>query len=108
MRKALVEPTGRVAQVADEAFPVAPPLVWRDCPDEAVADLWIWDGAQFVLPPASDPKAPARAELEASDGGLVRVLEDVIEALGIESQLPAPARAKLARRRQLREGLSEP
>lgn len=46
--KALIspnEPRGeglRVAEVMSSEFPVAAPLFWVDCPDEVVADMWIY------------------------------------------------------------------
>ena len=46
--KALIspnEPRGeglRVAEVMLSEFPVAEPLFWVDCPDEVVADMWIY------------------------------------------------------------------
>lgn len=46
--KALIspnEPRGeglRVAEVMSSEFPVAEPLFWVDCPDEVVADMWIY------------------------------------------------------------------
>lgn len=46
--KALIspnEPRGeglRVAEVMPSEFPVAEPLFWVDCPDEVVADMWIY------------------------------------------------------------------
>lgn len=46
--KALIspnEPRGeglRVAEVMPSEFAVAEPLFWVDCPDEVVADMWIY------------------------------------------------------------------
>jgi hypothetical protein len=33
----------RVAQVSENAFDVAPPLFWVDCPSECLADAWYFD-----------------------------------------------------------------
>lgn len=44
----------RLAEVADAEFPVAPPLFWVDCPDNAVADQWYYNNATqecLVVPP---------------------------------------------------------
>ena len=50
--KALIEPSGRIAEVRAEAFPVAPPLVWQDVP-EGTTTADTWDGSQVVqyVPP---------------------------------------------------------
>lgn len=53
MNHALIE-GARIAQIADQPFPVAEPLVWRECPDE-VDTTWTWGGAAFVPPPEPDP-----------------------------------------------------
>jgi hypothetical protein len=43
----------RVAEVKpnDEDFDVAPPLFWKECPDECKADLWYYDpeAEEFVI-----------------------------------------------------------
>lgn len=65
MKKALVEPSGRVAQVepvpqgGGNPFPVALPLVWRDCADD-VTTAHRWNGNAFALPQVP---APTRTEL---------------------------------------------
>lgn len=44
----------RLAEVADAEFPVAAPLFWVDCPDEAVADQWYYNNSTnecLVVPP---------------------------------------------------------
>lgn len=54
MKKALISPEEavtntdntsgyRVAEVADFAFEVAPPLYWLDCEDDVIADLFYFD-----------------------------------------------------------------
>lgn len=66
MKKALVEPSGRVAQVEPAnpdpksggiPFPVAPPLKWLDCDDTVVAES-TWSGTSFVVPAASAASGP--------------------------------------------------
>tara|TARA_R110000772_G_scaffold3256_3_gene11763 strand:+ start:5660 stop:5863 length:204 start_codon:yes stop_codon:yes gene_type:complete len=53
--KALISPMEvrengcRVAEVALDSFPVAPPLFWVDCDDSIVADLYIYVDGQFVI-----------------------------------------------------------
>jgi hypothetical protein len=74
MKKALVSPnevveianaTGfRVAEVADQAFDVAPPLFWVDCPDECVSDFWFFNTetnavAEKPAAPDDEPATPA-------------------------------------------------
>ena len=50
---------GTVAQVAPDAFPVAPPLSWVDCTAApGVAPGWTYDGTAFQMPPAPAPAAP--------------------------------------------------
>ena len=57
MRRALVEPSGRVAQVVEpgEEFDVALPLCWKDAPDDVAQDSATFDGAAFVAKPAVPP-----------------------------------------------------
>jgi hypothetical protein len=41
----------RVAEVEPEAFEVAPPLHWVDCPEDCKADKWYFkDGACYIKP----------------------------------------------------------
>lgn len=53
--------SARVAEVADQTFPVAEPLFWIDCADDVVADQWYYDTdtqAIIVIPnPAPKPSA---------------------------------------------------
>jgi hypothetical protein len=73
MKKALVSPSEvvalgsvsgyRVAEVAGQAFEVAPPLFWVDCPDECVPDLWVFnsetgDVAEKPPTPDDEPATP--------------------------------------------------
>ena len=60
---------------------------------------------------ATEARGAPLAELSASDAGLIRTIEDLISTLvakGViaEADLPAAARTKLARRRQLRQQLA--
>ena len=50
----------RLAQVADIAFPVAPPLFWTVCNDDVEADLWYYamltgEILRVPEPPPSEP-----------------------------------------------------
>lgn len=66
MKRALIEPSGRVAQVEAADFPVAPPLRWVECPDEAKPETHYFDGAAVVAKPVQPPPPiPTQAELEA-------------------------------------------
>lgn len=53
--------SARVAEVADQTFPVAEPLFWIACTDDVVADQWYYDTdtqAIIVIPnPAPKPSA---------------------------------------------------
>jgi len=48
----------RVAQVEpdDQAFPIAPPLYWTDCPADCVADKWwFYEGSCQPIPQPPEP-----------------------------------------------------
>ena len=52
-----IEDCQRVAEVEPEAFEVAPPLHWVDCPDDCVADLWYYkDGLHKTPEDAPQPE----------------------------------------------------
>jgi hypothetical protein len=67
MKNALIDPSAeifnyddlsiklglRIAEVADQIFPVADPLFWVEVSDDIIADLWYWNGAVAVLTPAA-------------------------------------------------------
>lgn len=40
---AVIDNSARVAEVAADTFPVAPPLFWVDCADNVVADQWYYN-----------------------------------------------------------------
>lgn len=51
-----IENCQRVAEVAENAFEVAPPLHWIDCSDDCVADLWYYkDGLHKIPEDAKNP-----------------------------------------------------
>jgi len=50
-----IEDCQRVAQVAPEAFEVAPPLHWVDCPDDCAADEWYYKNGQLHKKPEDAP-----------------------------------------------------
>lgn len=61
--------SARVAEVADQTFPVAEPLFWIDCADDVVADQWYYDTttqAIIVIPPA--PPKPVAADQPSATG----------------------------------------
>lgn len=86
MKKALVEPSGRVAQVEPInpapgsegiAFPVAAPLVWRDCPDDTTT-LHTWNGASFDPPPPTPaPNPSAENAIESARRSRTAKIEDL-------------------------------
>jgi hypothetical protein len=45
----------RVAEVATEVFPVAPPLFWTPCADDVVADRWYYDPVTLEILEAPQP-----------------------------------------------------
>jgi hypothetical protein len=58
----------RVAEVAQHAFDVAPPLFWVPCPDDCVANLWYYNGGELVALPI--PPAPPPPDIDLSDNTL--------------------------------------
>lgn len=45
-----IEDCQRVAEVEPEAFEIAPPLHWIDCPDDCVADQWYYKDGLYKKP----------------------------------------------------------
>jgi hypothetical protein len=60
--KTTIENCTRVADVCSQEFPVASPLFWVDCPDNAAADVWAYkEGVVFELPQnAKLPSTPVQ------------------------------------------------
>ena len=61
--------SARVAEIADQTFPVAVPLFWIACADDVIADQWYYDTvtqAIIVIPPA--PPKPAAADQPNATG----------------------------------------
>ena len=52
MKKALIF-EGKIVQIEDAVFPVAPALVWIDAPADASMETHIFDGGAIVVKPAS-------------------------------------------------------
>jgi hypothetical protein len=48
----------RVVEVEPEAFDVAPPLFWVDCPNDCVADDWYFKDGQCLIKPQNAPEPP--------------------------------------------------
>jgi len=61
--------SARLAEVADAEFPVAEPLFWVDCPNDAKADIWYYDTAQAICLPV--PAAPPAIDQAAVTGAQV-------------------------------------
>ena len=57
MKRALIDPSGRIAQVDAVDFPVAAPFFWVDCPDGCTPESWGYDPATGCI-----PAQPTRAE----------------------------------------------
>ena len=52
----------RVCEVAQEAFPVAPPLFWTECANDVVADQWYYDSnTQQILQVPPDAPYPQQS-----------------------------------------------
>ncbi|WP_119169057.1 hypothetical protein [Algihabitans albus] len=90
--KALIEPTGRIAQVSAEPFPVAKPLLWVEVPDDTTtADTW--DGEKVVK--YTDPPAPVPATVTRYQGiAALKAagLYDQVIALLDDPEVPQDAR----------------
>ena len=54
----------RVAQVAEKTFPVHQDLVWVDCNDEVVSDLWYYSDGKFYKTPEIVIPAPTLDQLQ--------------------------------------------
>lgn len=77
--KALIDDLGRVAQVEQQEFDMAPPCFWVDCPDNIVAYQYTYSNGQFIpivtsSPTANENKFQAEQKLKDSDWA---VLPDV-------------------------------
>lgn len=61
--------SARVAEVAEQTFPVAEPLFWTPCADDVVADEWYYDTvSQTIIVIPSPPPVPAAADQPVVDG----------------------------------------
>jgi hypothetical protein len=60
----------RVAEVAQDTFPVAPPLFWTPCADDVVADQFYWTDGEILPVPSPPPPEP----VTLPDGGGPAVL----------------------------------
>lgn len=78
---ALIEPSGRVAQVVPDngSFPVAPPLTWVSAP-ATVTPEWTYDGTKFS-PPVVPPIDPAKLPPIAAD--VIEALKTVLASSGV-------------------------
>lgn len=91
MKYALVEQSGRVAQVQAQQFPVAPPLQWVQCTD-SVTPEWTYNGTSFVPPPQPVEIIPSvvsmrQARLVLLQAGLLATVDAAISAGGQADQI---------------------
>lgn len=66
--KALVEPSGRIAEICAREFPVAPPLSWIEVPNNVpVTPHWRVENNAFIEPPSElqEQIAPEEDSLSA-------------------------------------------
>ncbi len=88
MRYALVEPSGRIAQIEQAPFPVAAPLQWVEVADEVMAAWNYRDGAAIESEPEPEP-GPAQPSLEER----IAALETALIAKGMLTQVEIAAHA---------------
>lgn len=55
MRYALIDEEGRVAQIADEPFPVAPSLRWVEVDLSVTERHWMNEAGEFYIPEPDEP-----------------------------------------------------
>lgn len=55
MKKALIDPNGKLVQVEAVSFPVASPFIWVDVADSVTPEAYIWNGTAAVLKPVVVP-----------------------------------------------------
>lgn len=55
MRHALIDEEGRVAQIADEPFPVAPSLRWVEVDLSVTERHWMNEAGEFYIPEPPEP-----------------------------------------------------
>lgn len=72
--KALIDPRfdNRICQVQEDAFVVADPLYWTDCPEDCTTE-WTYNGTEF-LPPAG-PTPPTAEENKATAVSLLQATD---------------------------------
>lgn len=58
MKYALVIPGGRIAQIEETVFDVAPPFMWVEVSYDVTPNTHYWDGEKAVLIPAPEPEPP--------------------------------------------------
>lgn len=90
MKYALIEPSNRIAQVADQSFPVAEPLQWVECADEVTTE-WTYDG-DFHAPVPPAPVIPSvvtmrQARLALLQAGLLTQVDATIAQGGQADQI---------------------
>ena len=82
--KALISPNenNRICEIAENDFPIAPPLFWVDCPDDATTE-WVYENGT-VNAPVVQPETPEQtvARLESA---LDRHLDSVANSYRYES-----------------------
>lgn len=59
----------RVAEVEQDAFPVAPPLFWTPCSNEVTADQFYWTNGEILPVPPPPPPPPPPETAPPTDGG---------------------------------------
>ena len=90
MRKALIDPRAKlVCQIEDVVFPVAPPMVWIDCPDATKAGDG-FDGVTFTKPVPQDFNDPDLSNIDKASKVVKAVM---LAAAAMSGKTPIEARA---------------
>jgi hypothetical protein len=93
MPYALIEPSGRIAEIASEPFPVAAPLQWVEVADE-VTTAWRYENGAALAPELEPEFEPEQPSLEER----IAALEAALIAKGMLTQAEIADRAPKASR----------
>lgn len=98
MKYALVIPGGKIAQIEETAFDVAPPFMWVEVPDGVTPNAHYWDGEKAVLIPAPEPEPPTVPAVVSRAKGKVVLIQAGLwqSVLDYVAAIPDPAQRAIA------------